>query len=179
MTFHYNITKDDYFHYCMYYYDHNDFIKKQVLLVRLLYGGIILLASIAILIFSWTEYPLLSAAILWIMSAFLIGYTKRSLRKSNEKQYRKQILSGLGSEYIGSYTLELNDSGIVVSRSSKKSEIGYDNVKKIGQDEYCMYVYCGSVSAIILPFHTIQNEGQKAEFFELLKSKCPDLQISM
>ncbi len=178
MTFHYNITKDDYFHYCMYYYDHNDIVKKQILLVRLLYGGIILFASFAILIFSWTDYPLLFAAILWIMSAILIGNTKRSIRKTNEKQYRKQILSGQGAEFIGSYTLELNDNGIVVSQSSKKSEISYDAVKSIGQDEYCMYVYCGSLSAIIIPLKAFQNEGQKAAFFEFLQSKCTALLIS-
>jgi hypothetical protein len=161
----------------MYNYDHNNIVKKQILLVRLLYGGIILLASLAIIIFSFTDYPLLYAAILWIISVILIGNTKRSIRKTNERQYRKQILAGQGSEFIGSYTLELNDNGIVVSQSSKKSEIGYDTVKRVVQDEHCMYVYCGSLSAILIPLKVFQNEGQKAELLEFLQNKCDELQI--
>ncbi|MDR7813117.1 YcxB family protein [Lacrimispora sp.] len=178
MTLNYNITKDDYFDYCMYNYDHNHIVKKQILLVRLLYGSIILLASLAIIIFSFTDYPLLYAAILWIMSIILIGNAKRSIRKTNEKQYRKQILAGQGSEFIGSYTLELNDNGIVVSQPSKKSEIGYDTVKRVVRDEHCMYVYCGSLSAILIPLKVFENEGQKVELLEFLQNKCDELQIN-
>jgi hypothetical protein len=151
MTLNYNITKDDYFDYCMYNYDHNHIVKKQILLVRLLYGSIILLASLAIIIFSFTDYPLLYAAILWIMSIILIGNAKRSIRKTNE---------------------------IVVSQPSKKSEIGYDTVKRVVRDEHCMYVYCGSLSAILIPLKVFENEGQKVELLEFLQNNCDELQIN-
>lgn len=178
MTLDYNVTKDDYFYYCMYNYDNNHIVKRQILLVRLLYGGIILLATFAILIFSLTDYPLLYAAILWTISIIIIGNAKRSIRKTNERLYRKQILAGQGSEFIGSHTLILNDNEIVVSQSSKKSEIGYDTVKRIGQDNHCMYVFCGSLSAILIPLNAFQNESQKTELIEFLQNKCDELQIS-
>lgn len=172
MTLHYHVSKDDYLHYCMYNYDHNAAIAKHILFLRLLYGGVILLASLVILIFSLSSYPLLYVAILWIMSAFLIAGTRRSIRKTNEKMYRKQIETGNGSEFIGDYTLELLDDRLIVSHSSRKSEIGYDSVVGVEQDEYSIYVFCGSLSAVILPLTAFDNKQQKSTFMNFLKDKC-------
>ena len=110
------------------------------------------------------------------MSEILIANTRRSIRKTNEKQYRKQIEAGKGAEFIGDYTLELLEDTLALSQSSRKSEIGYDAVESIEQDEYCVYVYCGSLSAVLLPQTAFRDEQQKSELFSFLKSKCPHLQ---
>lgn len=40
MALHCTVSKDDYFHYCMYSYDYNTTIAKQILFIRLLFGAI-------------------------------------------------------------------------------------------------------------------------------------------
>ena len=107
MTLSYDITKEDYFHFCMYSYDHNEAAAKQVLRVRLLYGALILLLSLIVLLFQIISNPYIYIAILWVVAIILIAGTKRSMRKANEKQCRKQIDAGKGSEFLGPHTLEL------------------------------------------------------------------------
>ena len=157
MTLTYSVTKEDYYHYCIYSYDHNKYMDKQVLRVRLLYGGFIALATAVILLFQLTSKPLLYSAVLWIMSAILIANTKRSLRKTNRKLYKKQIANGHGSEFIGDYTLELLENQLILSLASRKSEIGYDAVERIGQDEHGLYVFCGTLSAVLIPLSAFRN----------------------
>lgn len=172
MTLNYNVTKEDYFHFCMYSYDHNDAAAKQVLTVRLLYGGLILLLSLLILIFQMFSNPLLYITVLWVVAILLIANTKRSLRKANEKRCRQQIEAGKGTEFLGAHMLELQENKIVISNTSRKSEIGYDSIEKVGQDTFCMYVHCGSLSAVLLPLTAFQDELQRAALLEVLKNKC-------
>lgn len=177
MTLHYTVTKEDYLHFCMYSYDHNEAVTRQVFRVRLLYAVLIALLSLAIYIFRIISNPLPYLAILWVVCIILIACTKKSLRKANEKQCRKQIDAGHGTEFLGAHTMELLDDHLIIANTMKKSEIGYDNIVKIGQDAFCMYVHCGSLSAILLPLTAFQDDKQHSDMLELLKKKCPRLSV--
>lgn len=175
MKLEYSVSKEDYFRYCMYSYDHSDIAKKQVMMVRLVFAGVILLITLVALFFQLTDNPLLYSIILWIVCAALVANTKRSMRNTNEKQYRKQINDGRGSEFIGDYTLELSEDRLTLLMQSRKSEIDYNAVERVEQDEFCMYIYCGSMSAVLIPLSAFRDSHQREELLDDLKRKCPKI----
>lgn len=172
MTLRYTISKDDYFHFCMYGYDHSDAVKKQAAAVRLLYGCVLVLLTAAVFLRPITDHPLIAAAILWAVSAVLFATTKRGVRKSTARQYRRQIDAGKGAEFIGDYTLELLEDVLVLTQPSKVSKMGYDVIERVGQGEHGLYVYCGSMSAIPVPLTAFEDESRRAGFLALLEARC-------
>lgn len=170
MTLHYTVNEEDYFQYNMYAYDHNPAVKKRIFTTRLLFGAALLLFTASIFLsfsdgrWSWYLIP-------WVFCALLIVFIRRINRAVTVWSFRKRIRTGLGAEFLGESTLELTEDTINMHRKKGDSQMGYDALIRIAQGQYGLYVYCGSMTAILLPLSAFRDEEEKQEFLRLLQSR--------
>ena len=76
------------------------------------------------------------------------------------------------NEFVGQFKLIAMDDHFSYEGNGEKNEISYSRVIKVVEDKQYLYIFLGSVSALIIPPCTFLSENQRLSFFNLLQQKC-------
>mgnify|MGYP003622657763 CR=1 FL=1 len=88
-----------------------------------------------------------------------------------EKRLKAYVAEGNGKEFIGEFTLELLDDRPRMEGQDGVAEKGYDKVRKLVTDKDRLYIYTGSMTAVIVPLHAFGSGEAYRKFRQLLEEK--------
>ena len=171
MRLHYTITEDDYIKYNLYHISNSASQKRIVLILRLLMPVLFAIIFFIAIPESWVLA--LSIALVFSIAWFI--YLPRSYGRSVMKNVKRLLQEGSANEFVGEYTLELLPDKIKETHSGRLAETPLSVVDRMGRDENSLYIYCGSITAIIIPWRTFKDSREKDAFISELKQLCPQL----
>ena len=173
MKLNFAVSEEDYIQFNVCHYENSGSVKRQRTLMAMLgvlalpvweylnTGGVSMITSVVSMTF-WAMWLIFGRKLYRKAMAFLAGM---------------QVKKGAGREFIGERTLELLEDKIRMVWPQKTVDTSYETIEKITSDGKRLYVYTGSMSALIIPLSAFADEGEKQEFFRLLKEKSANLDI--
>jgi len=84
---------------------------------------------------------------------------------------RLSLMGGNHNDFIGKQTIVLYDDYIEESNANITSRINYTSVEKICFGNNCIYIYIGTIKAIVITGNAFINAEQKQNFLNLLGQK--------
>lgn len=167
MELRYTVTENDYIQYNLYHHAHSPSTRRTVAIFR--FGVPVILVILSLLtirhhnLFAWL--PAIILAVLWL--ALTPGFFRRSIAKN----VKKLMYEGRYSEFIGDFTVTLLDDTIRYAGNGQTMETAYNRVERVEHDAERLYIYIGSLSAIIIPLRDFKDEAEKQAFLNLLAQK--------
>ena len=134
-----------------------------------------LVLPVALIIISWLTLdmrnitiwlPCIILAVVWF---FLAPYM---FRRSFAKNVKKLMHEGRVSEFVGDFTLTLQGNTMRYTGKGQTLESAYYRVEKTAHDNERLYIYLGSLTAIIIPKTAFKDAVEEQDFIELLRHKC-------
>ena len=168
MTISYTITQDDYVRFNLFHMKNSPSQKRMVLFLQMLFP-IMLFLLFAITKPSGT--PVFFWAIVAALSAIWVFVVPRSVKRSTRRQVLRLLREGRGNGITGDYTLALQDAHIIETGEFRRTEIPYSGIERVVHDDACLYIYIGSIVAIIVPFSAFKDESEKQLFLERIQEK--------
>ncbi len=169
------ISEQDYLQYNIYHAEHAPNYRGTIIALSLLVPFLCLLGTYFMLpVASPVMWGLaaVTASVIWALT------TPRRYRKMIRKQVRKRMLNN--NEFVGQFQLTATDDCLLYEGNGEKSEISYTRVVKVVQDKQetkqeskqYIYIFLGSVSALIIPLTSFLDDAQRLAFLNLLRKKC-------
>lgn len=170
MTIRFVVTPDDYMRFNMYHHQHSGQLKNTTRALRLLFWfAAVIIALMALTRRDWVGLVLVVLFI--IGGAFAGKLSQYSLKKG----IQRQLGAGMGAEYCGERSISLTDVGIRSVDDKQMTERLYRALVRIAWDEDRLYIYTGSLSAILIMPWAFGSEWQRQEFLRLLFERAPQL----
>ncbi len=178
------ISEQDYLQYNIYHAEHAPNYRGTIIALSLLVPFLCLLGTYFMLP---VASPVMWAVAAVIASAIWAFTMPRRYRKMIRKQVRKRMLNN--NNFVGQFKLTAMDDHLSYEGNGEKNEISYAKVVKVVQDKQetkqenkqenkqYIYIFLGSVSALIIPPATFLDEAQRLAFLKLLREKCRGAQF--
>lgn len=167
MEIRYTVTEHDYIQYNLYHHGHSPSSKRTIALFR--FGVPVALVILSLLtirhhnLLAWL--PAIIIAVIWF------ALTPGLFRRSIGKNVKKLMYEGRCSEFIGDFSVALQENNIRYAGQGQTIETVYSRVERVEHDAERLYIYIGSLSAIIIPIRFFQDDAQKQAFLDLLERK--------
>ena len=171
MELNYEITKQDYLDYNLYYMQYSSTMKKTLLVQRFILPLIFLvfpfiLATISSKIPFWYWMTIFNVTtIVWIV------FYPRHLKSQVKKRISKMVDEGKNVGFLGNSKLILTEEGITLITEARESKTSWKAVESICETEKHIFIFISAVEAYIVPNRIFESENMKKEFLELLNSK--------
>ncbi len=170
----YTVTEKAYLDFNMYHVLNSPYLRKQAKLLRVLPPLILVFLFVGDL-FLWAGPgrrfpPLFPAAVIGLAILWFTAY-QAYYRKSMEKRLKGYIREGNGQEFLGEQSLELLDDRIRTVEKNGVRETPYHVVEKLVENEGCLYIFIGAMTAIIVPLETLDGSASYPDFRNHLEDK--------
>lgn len=167
MQINFTVTETDYVQYNLYHLAHSPAAKRSLQLWR--WGLPIAFIVLITLMGSWHSVygwlPPVVFAVAWWLG--LPAWHRRSIAKN----VKRLMYEGQSSEFLGDFEVTLGDSTLKYAGNGQTIEVVYSRVAKIVRDKERLYIYLGSLTAIIMPVKYFADEGEMQRFLDLLEQK--------
>lgn len=170
MTIRFAVTPEDYMRFNLYHHQHSRQLKNTTRALRFLFWfAAVIIALVALTRKDWGGFVL--------VLLFIIGgaFSGKLSQYSLKKGIQRQLGAGMGAEYCGERSISLTDVGVRLIDSRQMAEMLYPALVRISWDEDRLYIYTGSVSAILIMPWAFTSEWQRQEFLRLLLERAPQL----
>ena len=171
MLLHYTVSEDDYLAFNIYHARHTPNYKRSIIGLCLLLPVLLAAATPLVLIAFSNISPWIWTAVA-VAAGGLWALAIPSRFEALIRRHIKKIIKGR-SEFVGAFSLGLQEGVLVYAGNNEKNEIAYSRVDKIVQDGELIFLFLGPLSAIIVPTAAFADDSQKQAFFTLLRAKCP------
>ena len=177
MKLHYTVTEQAYLDFSIYHAEQSESLSKLARRYRLLFPALISLIGVGFCGFmTWRfgvrVFPFAYLAGCLALSALWYAFYPRLHRSSMKKRIKAYVAEGNGKEFIGSFTLELlDDRRFMKDADGVTTAVPYDRIGKMVENKGCLYIYIGSMTAIIIPLDTFGSEEAYREFRDSLAEK--------
>lgn len=106
-----------------------------------------------------------------IASAIWIPNSKKIYKNSLIKSTLKAIEGGSGVEFLGEYSLVLDAYCLRQKHNNVLTETPYTNIQNVAIDLNCIYLFTGSISAVVIPKRAFYSAEQMNYFLSIITSK--------
>ena len=176
MKLHFTVTEQAYLDFNIDHIEHSDSLRKAAGRARLIVPLVLLFigASFTVFIvckFGIHAFPLAYLAGCLAVSALWYVLYPAYYRRILEKRLKSYLAEGNGKEFLGDFTLELLDDRLRMAGAGGVTEALYANVGKLIENKGCLYIYIGSMTAVILPLDAFGSAETYREFRHLLEEK--------
>lgn len=176
MKLHYTVTDQAYLDFNIHHVGQSDSIRKQARRVRLSLPVIVSLMGLGFCGFMTWRFGVRAPSFAYLAGCLAVSALWYALypwryRKALEKRLKAYFAEGHGKEFIGDFTLELLDDRLRTEGVNGAGETLYGKVGKLFENKGCLYIYTGSMTAIILPLNTFDSEETYREFRSHLEEK--------
>lgn len=177
MLLHYTVSEDDYLAFNIYHARHTPNYKRTIIGMCLLLPVLLAAATpLIFLVFPGTSPWLWTGVAIAVGGLWALAVPYRF--EAMIRRHIKKITKGR-NEFVGDFSLDLQEGVLVYAGNSEKNEIAYSRVIKIVQDEARVYLFLGPLSAVIVPAAAFADASQKQAFFGLLRAKCPTAEFAL
>lgn len=154
----FDLTKEDFVAFNLYHSETSEKFKKSVFIQRYIVSLIFLaIPLIGYFVFK-IDFKNIAPMFLVIWVIWVIFYGKAikfNLKKKVETFVTQKEKAG--DPVLGEYFLEVDNSGVTLSRKNGSLKSKWKDVEKILEDDLRMYVYIGEDSAYIIPKKAFKN----------------------
>jgi hypothetical protein len=168
----FDLTMEDIIEFAQYHYDHSPKVKKTIWRYRILLP--LLMASFLVMVNS-RMFSIAPNIVDWACAAcialFGFFFIPPGMKRSAVKNTGKMYSEGKNRDLLGTHDLSISDDGITETTENCKSEYTWKALEKISGTDRHLYLYVSSVSAMILPLRTLNDEAEKLALAEFLKEK--------
>lgn len=170
MQINYTVTENDYVQYNLFHHKNSPSTKNTVMIMRFILPAILLvLGLLSIRHHNWAAWlPLIIIAVVWV--CITPGFFRRGIAKN----VKKLMYEGRCSEFIGDFSLTLSADHICYAGNGQTLKSAYYRVERIEHDNERLYIYLGSLTAIIIPKAAFKDAAEKQAFLDLLVQRLTD-----
>lgn len=167
MEISFNVTENDYVQYNLYHYAHSPATKRTLMFTRLCVPIVLIICALIIIkhhtLTVWL--PVIIIAVVWF-------YWRPVLfRRSIAKNVKKLMYEGRCSEFIGDFTITLAENVMRYKGHGQVLETAYNRINQVEQDNERIYLYLGSLTAIIIPKIAFGEVSEEDAFLDFLAQK--------
>ena len=177
MQIRYTVTEQAYLDFNIHHIEHSASISKLARRARLALPVVLSLIGLGFWGFTTWRFGIRAfsfanlAGCLAISALWYTLYPWR-YRKSLEKRLKSYFAEGNGKEFIGDFTLELRDVPLrTEGGDGVTTAVPYDRIGKLVENKGCLYIYTGSMTAVILPLDAFGSDEAYREFRGRLEEK--------
>ena len=174
MILHYALPEDAFFDYNVYYSTQSPAQQKHIQKWRTLPPLVWTLMAVSSVVFLNTlELHIRIMIVLACSIASIVWYIRYPgiFERAIIKVLKRWFAEGKYNEYIGDFTLELTEDGLRESAPGRVTEVGYDKIQSIIEDKRWIYIFVGSITAIIVPYAAFATREDKEHFIAVLEEK--------
>lgn len=162
MEINFRVTENDYIQYNLYHYAHWPATKRILMFSRLCVPIVLVIAALVIIkhhtLFAWL--PVLIIGVAWFFWRPVL------FRRGIIRNVKKLMSEGRCSEFIGDFTVTLAENALSHSRQNQITETAYNGIEQVVQDKERIYLYLGSLTAIIIPKTAFKDASEQEAFLE-------------
>ena len=161
MKFDIQLDDEDYINFNIFHVFHSKYGKKSILMGRLLMF-FISFAVILIFIVAGAERGLIiTEAVLFLIASIIwfIYYPKMAKKKIRMHIYKLKEEGAL--PYNSKETVEFNDTEIIEVSPKEVIKTNYSEVTALHLSDDYLYLYKGSLRAIIIPYRSLGNKKEE------------------
>jgi hypothetical protein len=163
-------TSNDLVEFNIYHIANSPIIKKQILFSQIIGGlstALIFLfiaysstqsVSIGVIIGSLLAGALAFVGFLYFYRAINLWQVKRMLREGNNKAL------------LGRHAVTLSADGIFYKMEESESKMSWNSVDRVAQNGSYIFVYMGSVNALVIPKNTFASISDQEKFLNYIHS---------
>lgn len=169
----FELAKEDFVAFNLYHSETSEKFKKSIFIQRYIVSLIFLVIPLIGYFVFKVDFKNIAPMFLVIWVIWVVFYGKAikyNLKKKVENFIVQKEKSG--DPVLGEYFLEVDDSGVTLSRRNGKLKSKWKDIEKILEDDSRIYVYIGEDSAYIAPksfFTEEELQGLRKYINEKLK----------
>jgi len=159
-------TEEDFVEFNLFHISNSPSIKKQILWTRIILA---IMPFVFIFVF-YKNISITDYAIQTIIALVLVFSYPSIYRSSSKSQTRKSLKEGNNKSLLGHNTIELTPEGILGKSLAGESKINWSSVDKISQNDKYIFIYIGTVNALVIPKHAFSSNAEQKEFIDYINS---------
>lgn len=167
MEINFRVTENDYIQYNLYHYANSPATKLILMFSRLCVPIVLIIAALIII----KHHTLLSWLPVLIISVAWFFWRPVLFRRTIAKNVKKLMHEGRCCEFIGDFTVTINENALLHARQGQITETAYNRIEHIVQDNERIYLYLGSLTAIIIPKTAFKDASEQEAFLNCLAQK--------
>jgi len=166
----YDFTIEDWIRFNIWFTTNDPSQKTRSILLRVLPVTLLMVVGF---VFAMTIKSLMWIAIgvFGIASIFWLVNFKSAQRDSIRKQIKKFAKDGRMASHFGAHTITLADEEMVCAAPHRSSQVAYDSIIGIVQDEDLTYIRLSAVSVIVVPDAAFSEQVPKDVFLAELRRR--------
>jgi hypothetical protein len=169
MNIEFERTIQDVIDFNLFHMAHSPSIKRQLLLMQVLTGLLVIPLSLGILYLAYHTINAFMVIVSILGGALAFVLYPQSNRKSTINRIKKMLSEGNNNALLGHQVVTLSPEGIFVKNQSAESKINWSTVDKVSENDKHVYLYTSSINALVIPKNCFQSEKEKQEFLEYVK----------
>ena len=166
MELEYNLENQDLVNFNIFHIKNSPLIKKQIILTRF---GIAIFYIIVGSILSYLEQRHTSFIVFLVISVIWILFYKKYFISITKKNVVKMLQEDKNKGIIGKQKIIIEDDKLFEINEYSKIEHNKKCLNKILNDEKYYYLYLTSISALIIPKTSFENENKENNFIKMLE----------
>jgi hypothetical protein len=164
----FNLTKDDYIAFNMYYLENSATIKRTLFIHRYFVSLVFLV--LPFLLAAVSDVPFMIWLVLYGLAFILwIIFYPRYFMSITKKRIIKMIDEGKNSHMFGFRSITLTETGVEETKEHGESKTAWSSIEKVEELQDYLYIFVGSLNAYIVPDRAFDNDEQKNEFLQILR----------
>ena len=176
MKLHFTVTEQAYLDFNIWHIEHSAAMRKLARRVRLALPVTLSLLGLGFCGFMTYRFGIRTVSFVYLggclaIAALWYALYPRRYRKTMKKRLKAYFAEGNGKEFLGNFTLELLDDRLRMAGADGATESAYGKVGNVIENKGCLYIYTGSMTAVILPLDTFGSEEAYREFRSRLEEK--------
>ena len=174
MILHYTLPEDAFFDYNVYYSTQSPVQQKHIQKWRTLPPLVWTLMAVSGVVFlNSAEFHIRLLIVLGCTIASVVWYIRYPVifERAIIKVLKRWFAEGKYNEYVGDFTLELTEDRLRESAPGRVTEVGYDKIQTIVEDKRWIYIFIGSITAVIVPYAAFATREEKERFVAMLEEK--------
>jgi hypothetical protein len=170
MRLEYELTKQDYIDFNIYYIKNSDTLKRSLIIQRYVMAVFFLIIPFAI--YRVTDIPLWYwLAVFFVVAVLWVIFYPKYFMSATIKRISKLVDEGKNKDMLGKHIITVNEEGIKEESKNGDSRINWDGVEKVAEAENHIFIYISSVMAYIIPKSIFEDDNTRDEFLKLLYKK--------
>ena len=167
MVFNFEFSAEDYLTFNLFIHKNSSLTAKRVLVFRI-WIPILLLFLSGLIWISTKSYITIS----FVISAVVVCLgAKKMIFETTKMNVKKLIKSGKVNDHMGEVKLEFLDDIIRSEMKDRVTETKYSRIIKIEQDNTCLYIFIGEMTAYIMPLSVFKTDEEKENLISIINER--------
>ena len=178
-TIEYERTLNDILNYNLYHFKHSPSLRRQALVGRITGSVLVVVVSLALMYIIDSDKHLDSVAYIFALIGAVISFLifpwlhTRGIRNRTLKLLNEGSNKGL----LGRQRITLQDEGLYCESPSGETKLKWEAIERIVTNEDYMFVYLGSVNAIVIPKRAFASQSDLHAFLEDVQHHASSVKV--